>query len=194
RAPGRVSGADPSIKIGPGRLVAVVGPSGAGKDTLIGMARAESDASVVFPRRVVTRAPTTAEDHDSVDVDVFDAHVAAGGFAFSWEAHGLKYGIPSTIDRDIDAGRTVVCNVSRSIVSHLRNRYARCTVVLVTAPQDVLLARLALRQRPSDGDILQRIAREAPLAGELSADVVIENVGLPQEGAAALALLLRKEH
>ena len=47
-------------RIGPGTLVVVVGPSGAGKDTLIGLARAlcANDARVVFPRRIVTRSPS----------------------------------------------------------------------------------------------------------------------------------------
>ena len=40
-----------------------------------------------------------------------------GDFAFWWEAHGLKYALPAAIDDDIRAGRTVVCNVSRGIVT-----------------------------------------------------------------------------
>ena len=99
--------------IGPGRLVLVVGPSGAGKDTLIAGARAAcaDDASVVFPRRVVTRPSSAAEDHDTMATDEFTQAVADGAFALWWEAHGNRYGIPSAIDDDIRAGRTVVCNV-----------------------------------------------------------------------------------
>src|SRR6266699_2369727 len=57
--------ADRDEPVGPGALVLVVGPSGAGKDTLIAMARAScaDDAATVFPRRIVTRARSDAEDH-----------------------------------------------------------------------------------------------------------------------------------
>lgn len=179
--------------LGPGALVAVVGPSGAGKDTLIDLARrgCSADPDIVFARRVVTRAASAAEDHDSVSAADFDAGVECGAFAFWWEAHGLKYGVPATVDDDIRRGRTVVCNVSRAVIGELRTRYARVTVVLVTAPREVLLERLGARGRTSDGDLTGRADRTAPAAGTLDPTVVIENVGDPAHGGARLMAVLR---
>ncbi len=187
--------ADRDEPVGPGALVLVVGPSGAGKDTLIAMARAScaGDAATVFPRRIVTRARSDAEDHDSISDAAFDDGIGQGAFAFWWEAHGLKYALPAAIDTDIRAGKTVVCNVSRAIVKRLRERYARVTVVLVTAPRDILLARLAARSRSSDGEAAARIDRAAPGAEDLHPDVVIENIGDPQRGAQLLSALVRGE-
>ena len=171
--------------IGPGRLVLVVGPSGAGKDTLIDLARAafHDDPWVVFPRRVVTRA-AAGEPHDTMDVQTFERAARAGAFALTWNAHDLRYGIPSDIDADIRAGRTVVCNVSRAIVAQARERYAEVRVVLVTAPAEILAARLASRGRGSDGDLAKRLARGDAFAN-FAADCVIENVGVPEDCAAA---------
>jgi ribose 1,5-bisphosphokinase len=173
-------------QIGPGCLVLVVGPSGAGKDTLIDLARAtlRGDPSVVFPRRVVTRA-AAGEPHDTMDPDAFERAARAGAFALTWDAHDLRYGIPADIDAHIRASRTVVCNVSRTIVAQARERYAEVRVVLVTAPPEVLAARLAARARGSDGDIARRLARAEAFV-DLTADCVITNVGAPEAGAAAL--------
>ena len=106
-------------RIGLGRLVLVVGPSGAGKDTLIAGARAAcaSDHFIVFPRGVITRPSTATEDHDTMSVEAFRQAAALGRFALWWEAHGLFYGIPTSIDDDIRARRTIVCNVSRTITA-----------------------------------------------------------------------------
>ena len=177
--------ADP---IGPGRLVVVVGPSGAGKDTLIAQARAQlaRDRACVFPLRLVTRAATAAEDHLTMSEGDFALAVGRGEFAFWWEAHGLKYALPAALDGDIRAGSTVVCNVSRGIVSALRLRYARLVVVLVTAPAEVLAARLAGRGRTSDGDLAQRLGRAAPSEAAFAPDHLIENVGDIAEGATRL--------
>jgi ribose 1,5-bisphosphokinase len=178
--------------IGPGRLVLVVGPSGAGKDTLIELARQalRENPSVVFPRRVVTRASSAAEAHDATSDDAFERAVRAGAFALTWDAHDLRYGVPASIDGDIRAGRTVVCNVSRAIVNEARRRYANVVVALVTAPADVLAARLAIRARGSDGDIAQRLARGGAFA-DLEADCVIANTGAQETGAAALMAAIR---
>src|SRR5258708_14533565 len=131
-----------TLPIGPGRLVAVAGPSGAGKDTLLRFARNHlgGNPNIVFPHRVVTRQPSAAEDHDALSEADFAAAVAAGGFAFWWYAHGLNYAVGAAVDDDIRAGKTVVCNVSRAATAQLRCRYAGARVLLVTAPAGGLAA------------------------------------------------------
>jgi ribose 1,5-bisphosphokinase len=175
-------------RIGPGRLVLVVGPSGAGKDTLIAGAgtACRDDRTIVFPRRVVTRPASAFEHHDVASDADFVAGVERGAYALWWEAHGLKYGLPVAIDDDVRAGHTVVCNVSRTIVGAARKRYACVTVALVTAPPQVLAARLAARERAGDGSGTDRLRRGTALAGGYDPDVVIDNVATPQVGTKKL--------
>jgi ribose 1,5-bisphosphokinase len=192
---GRMTGADRAPPIGPGALVVVVGPSGAGKDTLIALARARCahDARVMFARRIVTRPASAAEDHDSATPAQFDAAIGQGAYAFWWEAHGLKYALPAAIDTELRAGRTVVCNVSRAVIRQLRGRYARLTVVLVTAPKEILLARLAARGRERGGDVAERLDRAEAAVEDFRPDIVIENIGDADLGASRLAQVLRRE-
>ncbi len=180
--------------IGPGHLVLVVGPSGAGKDTVLSLARAATheDDAIVFPRRVITRPADSAEDHDSLTEPEFERAAASGAFAIWWGAHGHRYGIPISARHAIEAGRSVVCNVSRAVVGSLRARYANVTVVLVTAPTEILEQRLAARRRASDGDIAQRIARADARETQIVADIVIENVAAPELAAAKLLDVLRR--
>lgn len=189
-----ISGCRPAT-IGPGRLVLVVGPSGAGKDTLIGLARAAltDDRSVVFPRRVVTREASPSEDNECLAPEAFRQALARGDLAVHWEAHGHCYGLPRSMVDDIRAGRTVVVNVSRTAVEALRCAYGDVTVVFVTAPPEVLAERLAARARNSDGQIANRLGRVAGGAAA-TPDMVINNVGCAQDHARELLQAIRAPH
>jgi ribose 1,5-bisphosphokinase len=176
--------------VGPGRLILVVGPSGAGKDTLLGIAKVAcaEDCEIVFPRRVVTREASSSEDNEQLSPDAFREGLARGDFAIHWEAHGHCYALPHSVEDDVRAGRTVVANVSRMVVHALRLAYADVVVVSVTAPPQVLAARLAMRARHSDGRIENRLQRSAD---DAAPDVTILNVGRAEDHARRLLRVIR---
>ena len=179
-------------QIGPGRLVLVVGPSGAGKDTLIGLARTAcaDDRNIVFPRRVVTREASSFEDNQHLDSEAFRQALAHGDFAVHWQAHGHCYALPRAIDDDIRAGRSVVANVSRTVVDQLRRGYADVVVVSITAPPDILADRLAARARGSDGEIDHRLRRAVADTAAVP-DATIVNVGSAQDHARRLLEIIK---
>jgi ribose 1,5-bisphosphokinase len=135
-----------------GALVLVVGPSGAGKDTLIAAARDRlaGDPRFVFARRMVTRdAVAEVEDHDTISRQDFATGRDSGAFALCWEAHGLGYALPRSIEPDVAAGRVVVANGSRAIVGEAVRRYPSCRVLLIDADPAVRAQRLLGRGRES---------------------------------------------
>lgn len=170
-----------------GGFVFVVGPSGAGKDTLLGLAQANlaDDRRFLFPRRVVTRPPSPWEDHDTLDEAAFDTAEREGRFALSWRAHGLAYGLACDTIEAARRGQFVTCNVSRQVIEQGRSRLPNVAVVEVTAPPQILLARLAARRRAEDGDLDARVARSTELR-RVSPDLTIQNIGSPEQGAAEL--------
>lgn len=180
---------DTTPALGPGKLVLVVGPSGAGKDTLLKLAQAAcaEDPSFVFARRVVTREASGSEDNEQMNPDDFRAAQARGDFAVHWEAHGHAYGLLRSINDDIRAGRTVVANVSRTVVPSLRRAYAHVVVIAVTAPAEVLARRLAMRKRGSDGNIGERLAR---VVEDAAPDATIVNVASAEYHARQLLRLI----
>jgi ribose 1,5-bisphosphokinase len=176
-----------------GGFVFVVGPSGAGKDTLIRLSRTKlrDDPRFSFPRRLVTRSASAWEDNDTIDEERFARGHEAGAFTLSWRAHGLGYALPGSCRDAAEAGQVVVCNLSRTLVGEAREKLPNVSVVEVTAPVAVLVARLALRGRSEDGDIGARIARSGAL-GELAADFTIVNEGAPETAGRKLTAFLRK--
>ena len=179
-----------SAQKGPGRLVAVVGPSGVGKDTLIAaLARARPDFKVA--QRIITRGATAGgEDHLSVSDPLFDAQLAMGRYAFHWHAHGLRYAIPASINADLAQGRTVVFNGSRKALDEIRQQYGDMCVLMITAPPDLLAARLRARGRESAREIAARLKR-AELDVPEGAEVIINDGSVDAALAQILASLSR---
>lgn len=142
-----------------GRLIAIVGPSGVGKDTvMVALAAAEPRLSLV--RRVITRtADAGGEDFDAVDRAQFNSMRDAGALALCWQAHQLSYGIPAKVDRDLAARQDLVVNLSRGVLRDAKARFAQIHIVALTAHPDVLAKRLAARGRENSAQIALRLAR-----------------------------------
>lgn len=142
-----------------GRIFTVVGPSGAGKDTLIAAARlARPDLVVV--RRVITRPESAGgEDFIGVSEAEFEARRAAGEFALHWRAHGLRYGIPQADIGLRHSGRDVVFNGSRAALDRAVQVLPDLRVIRVCVPSTVLMDRLLARGRETKAEIEARIVR-----------------------------------
>ncbi|HZH45437.1 MAG TPA: phosphonate metabolism protein/1,5-bisphosphokinase (PRPP-forming) PhnN [Roseococcus sp.] len=164
--------------------VAVVGPSGAGKDTLLDGARRAlaGDARFHFARRVVSRpAEAGGEAHEFLPAEAFDA----ADLVLRWEAHGLRYGIRRA---EVERAPVTILNLSRRVLGEAAALHP-LRVAEVTAPREVLRVRLLARGREGAAEVEGRLDRRAPLPAGL--DVVkVPNDGTPAEGVARLCAVL----
>lgn len=178
-----------TIPIGPGAFVAVVGASGVGKDSILGYAR-DRAARTMFVKRAITRPSGPGEDSHQLTEADFLRTVAAGGFAVSWRAHGLGYGLPIAVDDHVRQGGVAVANVSRTVLGQLAARYAGFRLVRISVSPQVRAARLSARGRECETDIAARIARPDP-APAATAHLEIVNDGTIAEAGDLLLDFLR---
>lgn len=173
-----------------GRVFALVGPSGVGKDTLLAGALAR-DPSLHWARRTITRPEVAGgEPFRGVTRAEFDAMAAHGRFRLSWQAHGLGYGIEPEEFAALEKGGTVLFNGSRAALAQAQAAFPDLRVIRISAPSRVLAERLAARGRESLDEIearLRRASYEVP-PGLPVLDVV--NDATPEEGIARLLAAL----
>lgn len=168
-----------------GRLIAVVGPSGVGKDTLM-RALAAAEPGLKLVRRAITRAEDAGgEAFDAVSDAEFARRVAGGGFCIHWSAHGLRYGIPEDVRIRVALGERLLVNLSRSVLTETAAAFPDLLVLNLTARPETLTARLAGRGRESAGEIADRLARPGPALPPGVCSVTIANDGPVEEAVAA---------
>lgn len=173
-----------------GRLIAVVGPSGVGKDSVMaGIIAAEPSFSLV--RRTITRAPDLGgEDYDPLTPEEFEKKVKAGAFCVHWGAHGLYYGIPDKALGDVRGGATCLANFSRRALPKAQAVFPALTVLSITASPETLAARLADRGRESAEEIARRLDRaREPLPRGLDVIQISNDGALEDTITAALEAL-----
>lgn len=172
------------------RFIAVVGPSGAGKDSVMrGLCARCPDLHRV--RRAITRVPdANSEVFDALSEREFAARAAAGAFALRWTAHGLSYGIPTEVHDVLARGRDVLANLSRSALSEAAEVFEEVVVLHVTAPPQILSQRVADRGREAGDAVKRRLSRRAPKMPEDVPMIEIDNAGpLDDSVKSALAAL-----
>lgn len=177
-----------------GRLIAVVGPSGVGKDSVMEGIIAACPA-VKRVKRTITRAPDLGgEDYFSVSPSEFAQAVEEGAFCVHWGAHDLHYGIPVQTLSDVSNGQQCLANFSRKALITAASVFERMIVLNITAKPATLAKRLAARGRESSEAIAKRLATADKPLPEGIETVHVGNDGPLHETveAALMALSLAK--
>lgn len=178
------------------RLVYFMGPSGAGKDSLLDWLRRQLPArcTVHWARRTISRSPAPGtETHETVTPAAFAALREARSFALHWQANGLDYGIRHAQLAPLAAGQWVLVNGSRAYLAEALARYPTLLAVHITASPAVLRARLLARGRESADAIASRVHRALqfrPPAG--STPVEVRNDGALDDAGRQLLSALRQ--
>ncbi|ULN66222.1 ribose 1,5-bisphosphokinase [Vibrio gigantis] len=182
----------------PGQLYYVIGPSGAGKDSIISALREQFVKDLVVAHRYITRAADAGgENHVELSDDEFFIRYSRNMFAMSWQAHGMSYGIGQEVHQWMDAGLSVVVNGSRAYLDAARDLFGEKLVpVVVSVKPEVLEARLRARGRESEAEIALRLQRAADYCVDsvsgvstINNTLCIDNSGTLEQSIAQFARL-----
>lgn len=178
------------------RAYYIMGPSGAGKDSVIEEVSEHFGAEISRPPRYITRkiVRSDTELHNVMSSETFKEFADKSCFSLYWEANGFFYGYDKQWLEDLAEGKIVLLNGSRSYWAEVKLRYGEklCPVYLELSPESQT-ERLIGRGRETHEQIEKRIARSTQLShiGE-DREIVQINADQPLESVVNdfIALLL----
>jgi ribose 1,5-bisphosphokinase len=164
-----------------GQLLYTVGPSGAGKDSVLAWLKAHGaraaqsrEANTLqLARRTITRpVQPDGEQHERMDLPGFERCLAAGGFAMHWRANELCYGVRHEALKALPHVAWLLVNGSRAHLPTALQQFPHLCVLHITASEATLRARLQARGRETPEAIEARIRRSPPLILPASVRVI----------------------
>ncbi|MFC4259484.1 phosphonate metabolism protein/1,5-bisphosphokinase (PRPP-forming) PhnN [Marinobacter lacisalsi] len=154
-----------------GRLFYLMGPSGAGKDSLLDACRGRRVAGHrlrIAPRYITRQEDSVGEDHIALTPEAFRQYRDSGRFALHWQANGQHYGIGTEVDQWLADGDVVLVNGSRARLDQALERYADLVVpVLICVDPENQRQRLLNRGRETPAEIDARIERSRRLQSDM---------------------------
>lgn len=179
------------------QLFYVIGPSGAGKDSLMLAARRALDGEpIAFAHRYITRpAAAGGENFVALSVAEFAVRAQQDTFWLSWGSHELHYAIGREVLSWLQSGLTVVVNGSRAYLPQAQAVCVQAGVKLVPVwvqcDVTILAQRLRARGRESEAQIGERLARATEFTAPGDA-LIIDNSGSLDEALAQWLPVLRE--
>ena len=168
----------------------VLAPFGRGK--LVGVVVAiEAEASV--DRARLKQALRLLDDTALLDDELMRTLAWAADYWLGAPGEAYANALPLALRDRVHSGVHAVCNLSRSSIADARQNFPAVAVVLVTAPAEVIAARLAARGRESADLIRARLARRIDREDALGPDLIITNDGPVEAAIDRLVAYLRAE-
>lgn len=187
------------MSAGPGGLLVVSAPSGAGKTTLC-RRLLEALPGLVFSVSHTTRAPRAAErpgvDYHFVSRDEFEARRRAGEFLESAVVGGELYGTSARqVEESLSAGRDVLLDVDTQGAMAVRRLRPEAVLIFILPPgPEALRARLLARGSESEESLERRLrlaAAEVARAGEYDYQVVNDDLDAAFDRLRAIVVATR---
>jgi ribose 1,5-bisphosphokinase len=155
------------------RFYYLIGPSGAGKDSLLGAIREQAATApgLRVARRYITRSPRAGDErHIEITAADFERARRDGEYLFAWQSHGYGYAVGRQVLDWLAAGDDVIVNGSRAYLETALAIYPWLLPVWMTVADGLLRERLAARGRESAEQIEARLRRNRELEDRYRSD------------------------